>query len=110
MVRVAAFAFAIHAVFSYLIVPAFRYAPTIFASLGVAWAQMSLADGIHAALQLLIGTLAAIVFIAVKRYVLAQSHRYTARQLTALRPTAGMRPLSILVRSLFGVADPANNP
>lgn len=66
-VGVAAFAFAIHAVFSYLIVPAFRYAPTIFGSLGVAWARMSLADGIHAALQLLIGTLAAIVFVAVSR-------------------------------------------
>ena len=66
-IGIAALAFAVHAVFSYLLVPAVRYAPTILGSFGIAWGRMSLADAIYAVTQTFIGVLAGLMFFAVSR-------------------------------------------
>jgi hypothetical protein len=74
-IAVAAFATAIHAVFSYLIVPSIRYAPSVLGTFGIAWGKMSFADGIYALTQAFIGALAAIIFLAVSRVFYARHIR-----------------------------------
>lgn len=66
-IALSALAFAVHAVFAYLVVPTLRYAPSALGQFGIAWTRMTLADTIYAGVQGFIGLIAALVFFAVSR-------------------------------------------
>jgi hypothetical protein len=74
-IGVAALAFAVHAVFSFLLVPAVRYAPTVLGSVGIALGRMSIADAIYAGIETLIGMLAGLVFFGVSRLMYIRFHK-----------------------------------
>jgi cell division septum initiation protein DivIVA len=64
---IAAFAFAIHALFSYLIIPTIKYMPNVLGQFGIAFKRLTLADAASAALQIGIGLLGAVVFLGITR-------------------------------------------
>jgi hypothetical protein len=64
-IGIAAIAFALHAVFQYLVMPIAKYAPDVLGAFNIAVRRMTLADAINAGLQIAIGALAGIVAVAV---------------------------------------------